>query len=235
VHYRQVNAMEKEFRMSSRALKARVHQMLKRADWDNALAEFAAFQGRQVIGHLFSQFYQVDEQARWRAISAMGRVVTRMAETGDMESARIVMRRLMWHLNDESGGIGWGAPEALGEIMACHGRLADEFHRILISYAMVEGNFLEHEMLQRGVLWGIGRLAHARPDLMGPALPHLLPFFHSPDPFHRGLAAWATRPIADSHALDLIGQLSGDTDELLFYRDGTLYRRSVAEMAAASV
>lgn len=25
-----------------------------------------------------------------------------------MDSARIVMRRLMWSLNDESGGIGWG-------------------------------------------------------------------------------------------------------------------------------
>jgi hypothetical protein len=100
-----------------------------------------------------------------------------------MESARVVMRRLMWNLNDESGGIGWGSPEAMGEITAGHGRLADEFAGILISYINPAGNFLEHELLQRGSLWGVGRLAHARPLLARPAVPFLPAFFESPDPY----------------------------------------------------
>lgn len=41
-----------------------------------------------------------------------------------MEKACTVMRRLMWTLNDEFGGIGWGVPEAMGEIMVCHKGLA---------------------------------------------------------------------------------------------------------------
>jgi len=36
----------------------------------------------------------------------------------------------MWSLNDESGGIGWGAPEAMGAIMARHTGLADEYANI---------------------------------------------------------------------------------------------------------
>ncbi len=63
----------------------------------------------------------------------MGRVAADLADR-DMESARVVVRRLMWNLNDESGGIGWGSPEAMGEIMACHEGLAEEYSCILISF-----------------------------------------------------------------------------------------------------
>ena len=79
---------------------------------------------------------------RWRAVSAMGHVVSRQAEN-DMPAARIIMRRLMWNLNDESGGIGWGSPEAMGDIMARSAPLTREYHRILISYVDPSGNFLE--------------------------------------------------------------------------------------------
>ncbi len=95
----------------------------------------------------------------------MGMVVSNLADH-DIESARVVMRRLMWNLNDESGGIGWGSPEAMGEIMARHSRLAQEFASILVSYINPDKNYIEHEILQRGVLWGIGRLAYERPEFV---------------------------------------------------------------------
>lgn len=217
--------------MTSRQLKKQVAELLQQSDFSAAMAAVGALPPRQVIGPLFSRFYGVDELLRWRAISAMGHVVSGMADAGEMESARIVMRRLMWHLNDESGGIGWGCPEAMGEITARHARLAEEFHRILISYVMEEGNFLEHEMLQRGVLWGIGRLAAARPNLAAAAAPHLPPFFTSPDPFHRGLAVWAALPIADPPIKSLIQNMADDTAELTFYWNGGLYRRTVSQFA----
>ena len=58
-----------------------------------------------------------DELIRWRAVSAMGIVTAALADAR-MDAARVIMRRMMWQLNDESGGIGWGIPEAMGEIMA---------------------------------------------------------------------------------------------------------------------
>ena len=61
----------------------------------------------------------------------MGVVVAGLAEH-DMESARVVMRRLMWNLNDESGGIGWSSPEAMGEIMDPFPGLAPRRHEIVI-------------------------------------------------------------------------------------------------------
>jgi hypothetical protein len=109
-----------------------------------------------------------------------------------MEKARILMRRIMWNLNDESGGIGWGSPEAMGEILSKSPELAGEFKSILFSYLDPKGNFIEHEALQRGVLWGIGTYVKASPqDLnkttQGLIVSHLL----SPDPIKRGYAVRA--------------------------------------------
>ena len=56
----------------------------------------------------------------------MGALGSRMGQK-NMEKARIVMRRIMWNLNDESGGIGWGSPEAMGEILCQSPELALEF------------------------------------------------------------------------------------------------------------
>jgi len=104
---------------------------------------------------------------RWHAVSVFGTTVDRMAGQ-DLESARIVMRRFLWSLNDESGGIGWGAPEAMAEIMYHCRPLAEEHLHMLVSYmredgpeAFQDGNFIELPMLQRGLLWGIGRLIPA--------------------------------------------------------------------------
>ena len=50
----------------------------------------------------------------------------------------------------------------MADAMARNEKLALEYECILISYIQPEGNYLEHEGLQRGVLWGIGRLARNR-------------------------------------------------------------------------
>ena len=66
----------------------------------------------QVVHALFSAICREDPVVRWHAITCLGDAVGRIA-ADDLEAARIVMRRFLWSLNDESGGIGWGAPEAM--------------------------------------------------------------------------------------------------------------------------
>ncbi len=151
--------------VKGRALKKKVRQLLFEDDFEKQIEHIKGVSARRVVNPLFSFLCSNDELLKSRAVTAMGIVVSRLADH-EMESARIVMRRLMWSLNDESGGIGWGAPEAMGEIMARHSKLADEYHKILISYSKPGTNFIEHESLQEGVLWGIARLAQARPDLV---------------------------------------------------------------------
>jgi hypothetical protein len=142
-----------------------------------------------------------------------------------------VMRRLMWNLNDESGGIGWGSPEAMGEITAGHAGLAAEFACILISYIDPACNFLEHEILQRGSLWGVGRLAHARPSLAASARPLLAAFFDASDPFLRGTAIWAAGPIMGDDIHSQVHARLTDHAPFRLYRQGRIDTTTVGELA----
>ncbi len=220
--------------MGNRERKARIGGLLGQDDFKNALETFRLMPGRQAVNPLFSFLYSGEEKIRWRAVTAMGAVVGHLADTA-MESARVVMRRFMWNLNDESGGIGWGSPEAMGEITAGHAGLADEFACILVSYIDPHGNFLEHELLQRGSLWGVGRLAHARPLMAKPAAPFLSPFFDSPDPFLRGTAIWAAAPILDDSMRPLLKARLSDAAPLRLYLQMCMTQTTVAELANAAL
>lgn len=175
-------------------LKDRVQDLLRAPHFSQHIPEWHMFRPRQVINPLFSFLCSIDPLIKWRTVTAIGVVMARMADE-DMESARNIMRRLMWNLNDESGGIGWGCPEAMAEIMTLQDRLADEYHAVFTSYLIPEGNLIEHPILQCGVLWGIGRMAPMRPGLLLHMTPYLLPYLESADPFQRGLAAWALIPM----------------------------------------
>jgi len=216
--------------MGYRNLKTRMEQLLQSEDFEASLAAIRQIPGRQAVNPLFSFFYSGDERLRWRAVAAMGVVVDHLADTS-LESARVVMRRLMWNLNDESGGIGWGSPEAMGEITARNDRLAIEFACILISYINPEGNFLEHGLLQRGSLWGVARLAHARPQLAKPARCFLPAFYEAPDPYLRGTAIWATGPILETHVRSTIERCRSDHAALRIFRNMRMTPTTVAELA----
>ena len=147
---------------SYRKIKKRVSKLLNQDDFTKAVKEISRFPARKVINPLISSLCSIDEKIERRAAVIIGIIVAELADH-NIESARVIMRRLMWSLNDESGGIGWGAPEAMAEIMARNKRLADEYLKILISYSEPGKNYLEHEGLQKSVRRGLERLACKRP------------------------------------------------------------------------
>ena len=117
---------------------------------------------------------------------------------------------MIWNLNDESGGIGWGVPETMGEVMARHQGLAREYVNILVSYIRADGNFLEHEPLQQGVLWGLGRLAQTSPELLQRcSFPIYTHFLSSKDATLRGLAAWTIGLLDAGKAEPSLGDSGG--------------------------
>lgn len=212
-----------------RNLKRKVLDLLRAEDISQGLEEIGSLPGRQVINPLFSFLCSTDPQVKWRAVKAIGEVVKNIAEE-DMESARVVMRRMMWNLNDESGGIGWGLPEAMGEVMAQHQGLAVEYVMILKSYIREDGNFLEHEPLQRGVLWGLGRLAQERPELLKNVTVHVRPFLSSADAVLRGLAAWTMGLLGGSQGDPALTALESDETEVTLYLNGTERSYRISEL-----
>lgn len=221
-------------RITGRVLKRKVGELLNGSDPQGVTRRLSTMPPRQVVNPLLSFVQSGDEKIKWGAVTALGSVVKKLADE-DMEAARVVLRRLMWSLNDESGGIGWGAPEAMGEILACHSELAKEYSQILVSYAREDANYLELEALQRGLLWGIGRLAQARPDLLKEAGPLLIPYLSSPDATVRGLAARVAGMLNAEEAIPALKALVEDSSELHVFLDGALHTCSVKELAIESL
>ncbi len=216
--------------MSIRTLKKKIYNLLVQNDFTGGLQAIRRYPARQVVNPLFSFILSGDELVKWRAVTAMGAVVADLA-ANEMESARVVMRRFIWNLNDESGGIGWGSPEAMGEIMARHQGLAAEYAKIIVSYIQPHGNFIEHELLQRGVLWGLGRLARARPRLVDEAAGFLRPYLESDDPTLRGLAAWTAGAIGDESTAPLLKRLLNDEARVNIFLAGRLAACPVSRLA----
>ncbi len=193
-----------------RKTKKKVGRILLELHRETAMELLRQIPDEQLVGHLFSHFYHKDEQVKYRSIAAMGVLGSRVAKK-NMEKARIILRRIMWNLNDESGGIGWGSPEAMGEILCQSPKLAIEFNSILFSYLDPGGNFIEHEALQRGVLWGVGTYLNSNPsDLNKETRTILSGHLHSLDPVKRGYAvralinanSFACRPVPENIMTD---------------------------------
>jgi hypothetical protein len=216
--------------LGGRGLKKWVLDLLLADDLAESLKDLAGLPPRQVVNPLISFLCHENEEVRWRSVIAIGYVTRELADQ-DMEGARIVMRRLLWSLNDESGGIGWGAPEAMAEIMVSHDGLAREYGPMFMSYFDPRGNFLEHELLQRGLLWGLVRLARVKPQVVAGVAPHLSYFLESSDSVVKGLAAWAAGLISAGEPRPRLSELLNDRSLVRIYVDGRLLPCTVRDLA----
>jgi hypothetical protein len=122
-------------------------------------------------------------------------------------------------------------PEAMGEVMAQHEGLAREYVMILKSYIRTDGNYLEHEPLQRGVLWGLGRLAQERPELVKTVIPHVQPFLSSEDAVLRGLAVWTLGFFGGDQVGGVLGELESDDTAVTLFLNGTERTYRISELA----
>ena len=224
--------------MGTRKLKKQVFTLLQQPDLNQILTDIRQLPAKESINALFSAICQVDDRVRWHGVSAMGVTVARLADE-EMEEARIMLRRMLWSLNDESGGIGWGAPESMAESMHYHEGLAEEYIHMLISYTRhdgpeleQDGNFLEHESLQQGLLWGLDRLCVARKELLvDKGLPADIPqYLDSADTIVRGLAVRLCGKLGVDTEMDRIRQLADDSGRVALYDQGQFVSFTVGEL-----
>lgn len=227
----------------NRKIKKQVLAFLAAGDLDASRVELNKYDEQGLVNPLFSALYRPEEILRWHTVTLFGEVLDRLAEK-DMEAARVVMRRFLWSLNDESGGIGWGAPEAMAEVMFYNDQLCEEYLHMLLSYMRQDGplehqdgNFLELPELQRGVIWGICRLAEKRATLLVEkgVVPDLLAYLPSKDPTVRGLAVKALGLLQADRSEGTVQKLLEDDRTVRFYHDGEITVLTVSELASTAL
>ena len=191
------------------------------ADFElEAVARWAARERRAVVT-LQRLLFVRDERLRGRAVEALAVAVEVLAR-GDLERAREIVRRVIWLMNDESGGLLWSGPEVIGAILARVPALCREFGEILAS-------FLEEEPFRAGTRWALWRLAGVSPETVLGAEAALRASLDDPDPGVRGHTVLALRA-AGADLPDLAAD--GAAFTLFDHRTGELRRMSVAEAAS---
>ena len=221
--------------MKERQVKKVLPKVLLQDDFTQALEEIRSWPPRSTISPLLSGVYQVDEVFKWRSILALAAVMNDLAHE-DMEQARVVMRRIMWSLNEESGGIGWGMPEAMGEIMAQNRALAEEFGHMLVAY-MREECYLELPAMQRGLMWALGRLAEVYPEklLQFDADGYMELYLESPDSEVRALASRNFGILKTREAAHWIKNFYENPKPVRLFVDGSFVDTTVGELAREAV
>jgi hypothetical protein len=221
--------------MTERQIKRKLAKIIKTDDleqiWqilDNEPSKFA-------VSPLISLIFQTDEVVKYRAVVLFSRIMNKLAGE-NMEEARIVMRRILWSLNEESGGIGWGMPEALGEIMAVNRPLAEEYGHMLVAY-MREECYLELPALQRGLMWGIGRLAESYPEkiLAFQGDGHMQMYLESDDLEVAALASRNFGILKIEEAAYWIRQLYDKDQPVRIFEDGVFVDTTVGQLARQAV
>lgn len=147
---------------------------------------------RYLTGRLCSE----DPETKWRAVRALGALAADPALLTE-EKLSEQLRRYFWSLNDESGAVPFGVPEAIGEILARRPSLQRAFLPLICSMTHEE-EVSQTGAIERGVIWAIGRVGEAAlqcdPDvrqIRSLAAEH-------PDPETRKVAAWTLRRLEGS-------------------------------------
>lgn len=137
-------------------LKKEIKSHLEANDLVSASAR--VLRDRKALAYLIRLAYDKDTLAGWRAIITVGLVAREVVEA-DTEFLRETCRKLLWSLTDESGGIGWSAPEMLGEIVSADPKRFQDIIPLIASAYEVE-----EDVFRAGVLYALGRVAEDAPE-----------------------------------------------------------------------
>jgi methylated-DNA-[protein]-cysteine S-methyltransferase len=124
-------------------------------DWER-LRRLAVVQPAKALRYLTARLYVAEAAGRCNAARALGAVAGEPGIVSD-EKIRELLRRYFWWLNDESGAVPLGIPEAIGAILAARPELQPEFLPILCSLAY-HPECLQTGPIERGVFWALGHI-----------------------------------------------------------------------------
>jgi len=150
---------------------------------------------KSILSQLTALTYEEDKKISDHAIQATG-PAARIIAGRDPEYVRNYLLRLFWLLNDESGGIGWRAPELIGEILH-HCPQFSQFFPMLISLLELEEE--DAPRFRAGTLRAIGRVAQVARDAMLPALPKIQAYTLNNEPDTKEMAFWCMRQLIPSN------------------------------------
>jgi len=141
--------------LSASASREAISAILDRGDDDALVAAARGAPGR-VVRFLTGRLCSASEEEKGRAVRALGLLARAPGLLAD-DAVLELLRRFLWALNDESGAVPFGIPEAMGEILAARPGFRPAFLPILCGM-LTEEEALQTGPVERGVIWAVGRV-----------------------------------------------------------------------------
>lgn len=167
------------------------------------------------VRKLYALTYDRNPLLRWRAVSGFGMLARHRPDKVDR-----TLSRLAYAFNDEASTFAQMAAAVVGEITAAAPELTDRVVRMGVHY-------LEDEETCHGPnrsvaitlssLWGAGRAASKRPEVVAGVIETLVRFCRDPEPDLRGHALWVMARAGLPLAGGLLETLRADGAGVRFY------------------
>jgi len=204
--------------------KQEIEGLVERYETETLLT--AACGDRRIIRDLQRLLYTADELLRMRAADMLGRAAAVIAE-GDPKAVSKLLQRLFSALTD-SAASSWGALDAIGEIIR-------NLPVLFSGYVPHLFSFVTDVQLRPKVLWCLGRIAEAKPDILKSKARRFFPMLRDPNPMTRAYAAWILGLLRYEDAKEELERMEDETTVVRKYDDGRFSNATVGQMASQAL
>ena len=209
-------------RTRQRADKQAVTRMARERDIDGLVR--LCFDDHKVLRYLQRLLYDPDPAGRYRVAWLIGQVAGRVASREPGPVADLLHR--LFEACSDSAASSWGMVETIGAIIAARPDIYGAFARHLF-------NFMGDPGTREAVLWGLGEIAAARPELVRQTpFYSLFPVLGHSDPVLRGLTLRLLGRIRAREAGLQMMALQHDTTPITIHEQGQPVTTTVAELYA---
>ncbi len=173
--------------------------------------------------------YSTDENVVWPTVESLAMVMKEWWNDGEDERVREYIRGLFWSLNDESGGIGWNAPQTIAEIVVQIPELIEPYGSMIIDRTM------EESLLVQNGLWAIGRMGRRIEPAVEFFRSAIMKSFESHNSQTLGLVSWAMGEVKFAPALSELEPLRGREETIRIYSNGDFREKSLGQWVTGAI
>ena len=173
----------------------------------------------KLIRILMSTLYDENHITRYGAAYVLG-LVNHKIYSDDPEKVNQILHKLLWSLNDESGFVCWGAPEAIGEIVRNIPELVPTYAQFLISFLSHPQVVLDNRELDKGILIALARIGNIEAHLKEQLFPILEKYIEENNDEIKGLALWCGFKLGFHKVTELEAKFFKNITTVSIYENG---------------
>lgn len=177
---------------------------------------------KRIMRDLQRLLYSGDELLRLRAAEITGKACALIARDNPGSVSRFLQN--LFSAAVSPGASGWGAIDAIGEIIRSSPGLFGGYLATLYQ-------LLEDEELRPRALRAIGVIAEKYPHLVNKPVYFFLAYLNDARPETRGYAAWLLGNLGDGKAEEALRNMPAGDEKITFYTSGHLDEKTLAQVA----